>query len=300
MKKFLFAVVDVGSNTVRLCVYRVTGSSDFEKVVDSCEAVGLASYVDDRDAMSDAGIKVSCKAVSKMAGMAKLLKCDRISIFATAAIRNCSNTEEVVRAIKRKTGFDVRVLSGTEEAEMSALGAFRSTGIKSGLFFDLGGGSTELALLSEGRVLGSCSIPMGTLSSWKRSSSNLLCTPADIASIQAAFSGFLDRSGMLAMKCSQVVAIGGSMRLALKVAQRMSRSLESRQLELSDLSRIMDLSRNDPERLARAVLEMKPERVHTFVPGCAIAQSILSTSGCDKMTVSKTGIREGFALSQLP
>lgn len=300
MKEFLFAVVDVGSNTVRLCVYRVTGSSDFEKVVDSCEAVGLASYVDDRGAMSDAGIKVSCKAVSKMAGMAKLLRCDRISTFATAAIRNCSNTEEVVRAIKRKTGFDVRVLSGTEEAEMSALGASRSTGIKSGLFFDLGGGSTELALLSEGRVLGSCSIPMGALSSWKRLSSNLLCTPADAELIQETFSELLDRSGMLAMKCSQVVAIGGSMRLALKVAQRMSNGLESHQLKLSDLGRIMDLGESHPEHLARMILEMKPERVHTFVPACAIAQSVLGDSGCSKMTVSKTGIREGFALSQLP
>lgn len=298
--KRTITVVDIGSNTVRACVYRVKDrASSFVKVVDVSKAVGLAGYVDESCIMSREGIDAGCRAVSKAVRVAELAGSDETIILATGAVRNCINTAQVVKALDKKAGHPVRVLSGEEEAFMSAAGASWSTGIGTGLFFDLGGGSTELADMRKGGIVGVDSIPVGTLSSRRGVSGTILPEAGELEAIETGFARLLGASPVHLSSQPAVVGVGGSMRLALKVARNLGGDDPGRVLGLADLNMILDRGIHDPESLYRLILKLKPARIHTFLPACAIARAIMHSTGCNEMTVSKAGLREGCLISEM-
>lgn len=295
------ALVDIGSNSIRACVYSVDmRKGSFKKVIDARDFVGLGSYVDEAGVMSSQGIAAGGKAVTKMVRMAKTAGCTQIHAFATAAVRNCANSKDVAKLIGDAAGCDVRILSGKDEARLSMAGALQSTSIRSGLFFDLGGGSTELSGLSAGKLTEWDSLPMGSLSSWRSSGAGVIPGPVEIDAISQGFAELLKTSPVHVSKYSNVCAVGGSARLALKAARTFGRVPESSNvLSLADLEHVLDAAKISPDSLARTVLRIKPARVHTFVPGCAIMYALLRESGCASMEVAKTGIREGYLMAEV-
>lgn len=101
----------------------------------------------------------------KLAGQIHL---QEVFPFATASLRNITNTEEVRQAIQAGTGFSVRVLSGQEEATFDYYGAIQSAPPASGLLADVGGGSTELVQFRDRTVLCADSIAVGSLNLFHR------------------------------------------------------------------------------------------------------------------------------------
>ncbi len=300
-EKELVTLVDVGSNTVRCCAYRVNAKTgNTVKVLDARDAVGLAAYVSNEGVMSKEGAVACKKAVSKMVRMADLLNSDRTYVFATAAIRNCVNSKEIVSWVSSQCNCPIQVLSGEEEAQLSMLGASLSTGIRSGLFFDLGGGSTELSAMEGGKLIASDSIPVGSLSSWVRDSSGPWPSSQEIDAIGAGFTELIKTAKINVKGYSTLCGVGGSVRLVLKVAKQMGLCEEkSRVLSLSMLDRIIDAGKSNSDELMRLVIQIKPERIHTFLPGCAIVRAIFKEAGVTEMVVSKAGLREGFLVSRV-
>ena len=296
------ALIDVGSNTIRMVVYCVDQvTREFKSVIDAKDAVGLSSYISEVGAMSEEGITAGCRSVARLVRMSQLAKCDDVCIFATAAVRGCSNSNQVVDALSRSANCPVRVLSGEEEARLSMMGALSSESMRSGLFFDIGGGSTELAGLEKSCVSAYDSIPLGSLSSWKDRVLGDFPSTVELEAIERSFGEMLRISPVEVSKYSELCAIGGTMRLALKVIQRIDKERKSEKSNVmtrADFDRIFDLAEADPSTLAWHVLSIKPERVSTFLPGCAIARSILRASGCSSVRIAKTGLREGYLLSE--
>jgi exopolyphosphatase/guanosine-5'-triphosphate,3'-diphosphate pyrophosphatase len=293
------AVVDIGSNSIRLCGYALDSRKGaLKKLLDSREFVGLSAYVDVNGIMSDEGIDIGGKTVSKMVRMARMSGFDRVHAFATAAVRNCQNSTQVATAMEKASSCKICVLTGKDEARYSTLGALQSVKIRSGLFLDLGGGSIELSDFQNGKLAHWDSLPMGSLSSWQKLSSGIMPSPIEIEAIRNSFKKLLSTSDVRVAGYSNVCAVGGAARLALKVSRQLrNASASSRNLMLCNLEYILEKAITNPNEVARTVLGIKPARVHTFIPGCVIMHSVLQESGCDSMKVAKTGIREGYLLA---
>ena len=294
-----WGIVDIGSNTVRLCVYDINENSRHKKMASAKVSTALASYVDDNGALSEAGIREGAQSVRKLCQMAKLMGCTRILPFATAALRNCSNSSEAVSAIQERTGYTIQVLSSSREAQLSLKGALESVDFRSGLFFDIGGGSTELMELKRGRYVAGDSIPIGSLTSWSHAVEAVLPTPEELEALSAHVGKLLDSATAHLIPHAQVCGIGGTMRLAWKVCRHLHSADESHVVTSKDLQGIIDIGEGDPKGFARMVLQMNPARIHTFLPGCIIAKEILTRSGCDRMTIAKTGVREGYLAANM-
>jgi len=161
-----YAVIDVGSNTVRLCVYDVLypEKRKFKTIMNRKIMAGLAAYIVD-GAFSDEGIAEAILAVKKCIKRASYLSPDRIDVFATAVLRNISNSAQAIAAIEQGAGCSISLLSNADEAHLGFVGASSRGTLDDGALIDIGGGSTEITVIENGIDVARTSLPQGSLSS---------------------------------------------------------------------------------------------------------------------------------------
>ena len=142
------AVIDIGSNSIRLTLYE-TENRDFKILFREKIMAGLAGYVEDGK-LSAEGIECACTGLLTFRGVLQTLDIEHVSVFATASLRNISNTEQALSLIRTATGYSVQVVSGEEEALLGYAGAMRELHLTGGVFLDIGGASTEIVTFDKG------------------------------------------------------------------------------------------------------------------------------------------------------
>jgi exopolyphosphatase/guanosine-5'-triphosphate,3'-diphosphate pyrophosphatase len=157
-----FAVVDIGSNSIRLVVYEHGGRAPLpifnEKVM-----CGLGRGVAATGRLPAEGVAMALANLVRFQSLIEAMGATRTVAVATAAVREAVNGPDFVAEIKRRTGIAVRVVSGTEEARLSALGVLSGIPAADGMMGDLGGGSLEVVDLAAGRVGNQVTLPLGPL-----------------------------------------------------------------------------------------------------------------------------------------
>lgn len=148
------AVIDIGSNSVRLMAVR--GSEKRKFLITTRLAENKVG-----NKLSNISIERTVNAVAVLFDKAIKLGSNKIYAFATAAVRNSENGDEVVRLVKEKTGIIVDVVSGEKEAELALLGALAGG---NGGVIDIGGASTEIAVSVNGERIYGKSYPVGAVS----------------------------------------------------------------------------------------------------------------------------------------
>jgi exopolyphosphatase/guanosine-5'-triphosphate,3'-diphosphate pyrophosphatase len=140
-------VLDVGSNTVHLLVVDAHRGAHPTPMHDDRWLLRLAEHVGDDGQLSRAGEKALLKAVQDACDQAEKQGCDELMALVTSAIRDATNGLEVLDRIRERTGVDLQVLTGEEEARLTFLAVRRWFGWSAGrlLVLDIGGGSLELA-----------------------------------------------------------------------------------------------------------------------------------------------------------
>lgn len=155
------AIIDIGSNSVRLVVYggppRAPSVLLNEKVT-----ARLGRNMGETGVLSDKAMKAALAALARFAALLRLMGLSDVEVVATAAVRDAGNGEEFLAAV-RALGLDPRLLSGEEEAVASAHGVMAAFPGARGVVADLGGGSLELTELDGETVRHGVTMPFGTL-----------------------------------------------------------------------------------------------------------------------------------------
>jgi exopolyphosphatase/guanosine-5'-triphosphate,3'-diphosphate pyrophosphatase len=156
-------VLDVGSNTVHLLVVDAHRGAQPSPMHDDRWLLRLAEHVGDDGQLSKEGEKDLLKAVQKACDAAEQQKCDEVMALVTSAIREAENGLEVLDRIRDRTGVDLHVLSGEDEARLTFLAVRRWFGWSAGrlLVLDIGGGSLELAAGIDEDPEVALSLPLG-------------------------------------------------------------------------------------------------------------------------------------------
>src|SRR5215475_3485435 len=158
-----YAIVDIGSNSVRLVVYDQLGRAPFPRFNEK-SLCRLGDGLAETGALSPDGFRRTVEATRRFRSIAEAMGVVRIDALATEATRRASNGGRLVTAIAREAGLKVRVLSGREEAYFGALGVISGFYRPRGLVGDFGGGSLEIAEARDDRVgERSVSMPIGSL-----------------------------------------------------------------------------------------------------------------------------------------
>jgi exopolyphosphatase/guanosine-5'-triphosphate,3'-diphosphate pyrophosphatase len=156
-------VLDVGSNTVHLLVVDAHPGAHPTPMHDDRWLLRLAEQIGDDGELTKAGEKALLGAVQEACAQAAKQGCEEVLALVTSAIRDASNGQEVLDRVQERTGVELRVLSGEEEARLTFLAVRRWFGWSAGqlLVLDIGGGSLELATGIDEEPDVALSLPLG-------------------------------------------------------------------------------------------------------------------------------------------
>lgn len=296
-----YGIIDLGSNTIRLCIYEVDCTEqrplqkkDIQTLLNYKVMAGLASHVT-QGVMSQQGIKKAIKTINEHLDHAAPYACKRIDIFATAVLRNCTNSHEATAALEAGINKRITLLSNEEEAHLGYQGACLDMPIYSGTMVDIGGGSTELTRIEQGFDLNKISLPQGSLSSFAHCVEGIVPTPEEQEAIAQAFRSLLDKQTVQPYVSDRLYGIGGAIRAAAKVYGDVCNKGERYDYLLPEhIKAILNQYRANPHRFAHEALRTIPDRIHTFIPGCIIINELFDLCKAQRLDICKCGIREGY------
>lgn len=293
-KKLICGIIDLGSNTIRLSIYQCEDQT-FQLLLTKKTVAGLSGYVSDGE-LSEKGVQRACGVLNQYKNILTNFHIHDAYVFATASLRNISNTKEAVFQIKEETGFTVDILSGKEEARLDFVGAVSQAGIENGVLIDIGGGSTELVSFEQEKIETAVSMPIGSLNLYIKYVPFLLPTAGGIKKIRKNVLSEIKRTGFFEEGEEAVMCgVGGTVRTTRKLYNDFyDLPSGNREMESEKISEMLDFYQNDQKNMANRILQIAPERIHTIIPGMVILETVAKSSRCKRIIVSKSGVREGY------
>jgi exopolyphosphatase/guanosine-5'-triphosphate,3'-diphosphate pyrophosphatase len=288
------AVVDVGSNSVRLVLYRLEGRAIWtvfnEKVL-----AGLGRGVEATGRLAPDGVEEAMAALRRFTAVLDGAKPSAVFTAATAAVRAAEDGHEFVEHVARETGLKLRILTGEEEARYSALGVLAGSAQASGVVGDLGGSSLELVRLKDGRPEDGISLPLGPFA---------LGAPKnfDPVAVRELAQERLKDAGRR-FQTRHFHAVGGAWRtLALIHMEMVKYPLK--------IAHLYEMTARDVVETARFVAKqskgsleriqgVSKKRVETLPWAAMVVEALTESLGFERLWVSAYGIREGLLLESM-
>lgn len=299
----LYAMIDVGSNTIRMAVYEID-SDRIEMIMKRKNAVGLASYVRD-GIMRREGIE---KVVEIINGYNEFLNdfgIYKVTAFTTAAIRNAINGKQVVDEIAYRTGREIHVMTGDEEATFDFIGATHNLVDEDGLLIDIGGASTEIVYFENRSIKVKVSLPIGSLSFHTRYTGiHILPSASECNEMRAEAEATISAvKEFQEVTHAQICGIGGTFKGAMALYNSMfGLPKKNSRMEVKRMTDILwrfqrehELTQQDKILLMKTV----PERMHTFLPGLIIADVLAKRFKSMHIIFSDSGVREGYIYDRI-
>ena len=291
-------IIDFGSNTIRLSVYEYKMGT-IKMMLSKKSIAGILGYAE-AGVLSSKGIYKACGVLNYFKDILQNFGIENTYVFATASLRNISNTEEVVRLIKENTGFDIDLLSGEDEALLDFYGAARATDIESGLLVDIGGGSTELVAYENRIVKRAVSLPLGSLNLSLKYVNAILPKKSNMQKMKDDLKEELAKIDLSVPKQGMICGVGGTVRAARKLYNELyGLPTDNMVMEAEKFSDILLKYRDERKVIIRNVIQLTPDRIHTIITGMVILQTIMVKYRCSQISVSPYGVREGYLLQMV-
>ena len=291
-------IIDIGSNSIRLTLYETQGQS-FKILFREKIMAGLAGYVENGK-LSAEGIECACAGLLTFRSILQTLEIAHIRVFATASLRNISNTEQALSVIQAATGYTVEVISGEDEALFGYAGAMQELHLTSGAFLDIGGASTEIVTFENDAPIDFASFPIGSLSLYRRCVKKILPGDGSLKRLRQEIGKTIDVSEGALTQRPLVVGVGGSARAVLKLAKHYYKiSEDCRSMTAGQIDGLCRFLCSGKKEASDLILRLEAERIHTLVPGLLILQHVFHVFKAEQLVVSKYGVREGYLCQRI-
>jgi exopolyphosphatase/guanosine-5'-triphosphate,3'-diphosphate pyrophosphatase len=161
-RKATVAVIDIGSNSVRLVVYEALERS-LITIFNEKALCGLGREVQSTGLLAPDAVERALTALRRFRALCRIQQVGKVYAIATAACRDASNGPDFIAQAERLCGVKIEILSGPREAKLSALGVISGIHKPDGIVGDLGGGSLELIDVRGNAVRSGVTLPLGSL-----------------------------------------------------------------------------------------------------------------------------------------
>lgn len=308
-EKRTVAVVDVGSNTIKLLVARETQDGFFLPLLEHSDPTRISAGIGaDEPVLSEASMEEGVKAVERLLEKAAPFAPDALRIVATGAVRDASNGTIFAERTRESTGRALKILSGEEEADGIAAGLATDEEIArrdSFLACDLGGGSLELIRVEGHSVQAVQSLPLGAVRLTERflADPSALVSDEELERISTHVREVLATSGFpMRAPDAELVATGGAFVSARAVlAEREGAPFEERaSLSKQDLAGLLAETRtlSAKERIERFPA-LPPNRADVTPAALACILALMETAGAETTFNSLRNLRYGIAAGML-
>ncbi len=289
--KGLIAIIDIGSNSVRMVVYHALKRVPLP-VFNEKYMCALGKGLARTGKLNPEGVKQAEAAIARFLVMATRLEVASLDIIATAAVRDASNGKAFVAQLEAQHGIQIKVITGEREAELAAKAVLSSFHEPFGISADLGGGSMELAQVERSRIGEASSCHLGSLRVIDATEGKRSAMEEMIRRELKSISWLKDSTP----PC--IYAIGGGFRALAKLHMRKTSYA-------LDLVHEYHMSRRAVGQMCERLLEMSPseiqdlpgitlKRAATIVPTAMVLRQLMEVTHAPEVRFSVSGIREGF------
>lgn len=299
------AAIDIGTNTVLLLIAEVNNGG-IKVLHEEQRAPRLGKGVDaERAIHAEAASRViSVLNEYKMLLNTRYAEAKSIIVTATSAVRDARNRDAFIAQVKSETGFEIRLLSGQEEAEWTATGALASLDKafrKDTYVLDIGGGSTETAHVVDGTLSACFSFDMGSVRFTEKFLKENPPARDELAACRGAIKKYYHTRKLLISSHSRCVGVAGTLTTLASIlagnTTYVADAINGVVLTLSDIQLFIKqyAARANEVNLA-AHPELLKGREDVFLAGLLILEGFLLHTGLPQITVSSGGIRHGALL----
>jgi exopolyphosphatase/guanosine-5'-triphosphate,3'-diphosphate pyrophosphatase len=301
------AVLDIGSNTGHLLVVDAHRGAAPLPASSFKAPLRLAEHINDEGALSDEGINALVDFVRGALVEAEDQGCESVLAFATSAIREASNADEVVALVLLQTNVELEILSGEDEARLTFLAVRRWFGWSSGrvVVFDIGGGSLEIAAGSDERPDVAVSYELGAGRLTRNWLPDQVPTEEQYRALRKHVRAEIAREVGSLLRLGvgdHAVATSKTFRSLARMcgaAPSGDGPFVRRNLALADLKRWMPkIAAMSPEERA-SLPGVSAARAHQLVAGGIVAEAAMDLLGIDSLEICPWALREGIILQKL-
>ena len=300
-------VLDIGSNTGHLLVVDAHAGAAPLPAYSFKRPLRLAEHLDDRGCMTERGIAALTDFVAAALEVAEDKGCEEMFGFATSAVRDAGNSEEVLDRVRAEAKVDIEVLPGEDEARLTFLAVRRWFGWSSGrlMVFDIGGGSLEIAAGSDEAPQVALSLPLGAgrlTREWLREDPP---TEAAVRALRRHVRADIARQAGAVLRSGtpqHAVATSKTFRSLARVCGAapsaegpFAKRVLSRDVLVQRLPELVAMS--DAER--RQLPGVSPDRSHQLVAGALVAAAVLDIFELRELEICPWALREGMILERL-
>lgn len=300
-------MLDIGSNTGHLLVVDAHGGAAPLPASSHKEPLRLAEHLDAAGAVTAEGVEALVRFTAQAVRVAEDKGCEEMLSFATSAVRDAVNSDDVLADVRERTGVDLEVLSGEDEARLTFLAVRRWFGWSAGRLavFDIGGGSLEIAAGKDEAPDVAWSLPLGAarlareyFAAGAPPESSVRELRRRIRTDIARDAGNLLRPG----RPDRAAATSKTFRSLARIcgaAPSTEGPLVPRTLPAAELAHWLPKLVAMPAAELAVLPGVSPSRVHQVVPGALVAEAVMDIFDLEALEICPWALREGVILERL-
>lgn len=294
-----YAIIDIGSNTIRVVIYDVN-KNKAKEIYNERTFAQLRKQVVDNKLLSE-GVDLLMKTAKKYIKIAKSYDAEIVP-FTTQTIRMVDNQEEILTRFFNETGIVLRVLSKTEESLFGFYGMHKNLDTEStGVYVDLGGGSMEAVYFVDGEVKELHSFSFGSIV-LRSLIKHAIPTEKEVLDLTKYISAEIESIEWLKQLKVPLIIVGGSARNTVKLDKSITKrddSIHGYRIKLAEMMRIRKILMLYKKNELEQIDGFSKERANLIIPSMLAFELLYKYVDAPYMVTSKFGLRDGILIDSI-
>jgi exopolyphosphatase/guanosine-5'-triphosphate,3'-diphosphate pyrophosphatase len=298
-----YAVIDVGTNSVKFHIGERAPDGSWRTVLDRAEVTRLGEGLAAGGEIQPEPLNRTIEAIAGMVEDARGSHALAIAAVGTEGLRQASNGPAAVDTIRERTGVHVEVISGAEEGRLAYLAVRAALGDVKGriAIFDTGGGSSQFTFGDGDRVEEQFSVPVGAVRFTERFHLDGVVSHDELRAAVAGIAADLHRLDNRP-KPDILVGMGGAITNITAVMHGLAKYdpevVQGSVLDRAELDRQIELYRSKDAEGRRSIVGLQPKRAEVILAGANVIRTVMERLGVDRLTVSDRGLRHGVLVER--
>ena len=299
-----YAVIDVGTNSVKFHIGEKHADGTWTKVVDRADVTRLGEGLDaSGGAFTPQAMERTVVAIAGMAAEAQREGAAAVAAVGTMGLRTARNSDDFIAAVVQRCGVRIEVIPGAEEARLAYLAVKSGLGFGAGsiVIFDTGGGSSQFTFGHGAAVTEQFSLNVGAVRFAEAYGLERVVSPTDLQRAMDAMAADLSRLDAAAVP-DILVGMGGAVTnlTAVSLSLRMydPDAVQGAALTSREVDRQIELYRSHSTEERRQIVGLQPKRAEVILAGACIVRTVMRKLRKDELTVSDRGLRHSFLVDR--
>jgi len=299
----VYAVIDVGTNSVKFHVAERLADGSWRTLVDRAEVTRLGEGIAETGDIAPAAMARTVEAIAGMAAEAQAHRASALVAVGTMGMRSAQNSDEFIAQVRARCGVAVEVIPGEEEGRLAYLAAKAGLGLAEGsvVVFDTGGGSTQFTFGRGAEVDEQFSLNVGAVRLTTEFGLGGAITREQLDEALVAIAGEFGRLDGVPSP-DALVGMGGAITnmtaVLLGLAPYDPDVVQGTVLSRAAVDRQIELYRSYDVKARRQIVGLQPKRADVILAGACVVRTVMDKLGRDALSVSDRGLRHGVLLER--